>query len=1157
MSFPLPGSGFIELGGDAFNSYTPGNYLTNEALWSGYDEAGGPEDVANQYRFKDQGGASGVVAFRATPSDDAPERYHIVVLQSGFTRGDGISEYPTVSVQADAYLSGNNLKSNFHLYMRPSGVGHAAFHGYRLLWNRRDDYNGKDYFSLYRMVGGTSVAITGAHGATKYEVAKTDSISICGVDNGGSLVFYALHPSSGSWQEVFRTNTTTYNDHPYSGSFSSTSITNETINHGLNNVVICGVPSAAAPSTASGTTGGYICGLTSTSGSIGGYVSVLSPTSGQIGGYLPSVEKPSGTIGGYIYASLLTTSGNIGGYLDAPVAVSPEVFTTKDSSIFSWWYGNEGDKSTDLLDYGSAENDLPAQVTDFQNIVSSGVQTPYQQRAHARFLRNAGTGTDAKFKNKDMGDQYVGDKATNFTIMGWVYPSGYHIGEIHPIVSIQRDDQTINNSMRWQLELFGAAGKPVDRLRFAHRWGASAGEIDYPDTVANTVGSGQFIHVAAVYNKTGGDVRLYVNGACLASGAITGVMGSGSADDIAVGGNPNPAYMDFVGGLNDILFVTKALTPGQIAYVAQSGIGPTPTGTADIGGYLDAFAAAVTANEEQTQAVWRLDETDDDATRVDSSTKGNHLDIITGSPEQVPGRRGNGTRFQHWENPFPCLQRTGSGVSTGLDPVASDWTMGMWVKPSGGAHERRAQLAGKGSYDQYVLYIDEQGEVWGQVSIDGIGYVVASQPSSLINNEWQHIDWVVDRAEQVQYLYRTAPGIAPTIIGSGALPSASKLQDTTTEPFHIGASPTNTQVFDGDLDEVYFIQRALTSGELISIYKLGLPTVTTTGVSGSIGGYLDVPVTVTPESGQVGGYINGIQSSTSGEVGGYVEQLSVASGVSGQIGGYVDYDFANASGQIGGYTLYTQDTVSGQVGGYVISEGFDEPSAFLSYFNFVSPEALDFDLIARIGSAETNDFDARLRILRQYTPPTVTCYVTGSGTVDGFYHVTVSGTVVVGDVTIQNGAANSVENVWIQFGNMSGQKDITPSDGVFEVNHTFDASGVYIIRVDAIDKQGSHGGCYKRVDLSVGLASGDIIQLDLSGTPQSGVVPHTVAFTQSYTAQPIGVKESIINFGDRTLSHLDDPVHIYHSVGNYIPVWIVRDDNGRFWCDTLALGINQ
>jgi hypothetical protein len=1185
LSGPLPSSGFIDLYKDTFNDRTPDNYLTDEDLWSGYNEAGDPVSLTYQYKYKYVDDVNGVMPYRTDAPLAVANRYHMVVLQSGFVRGDGPGEYSAIQVQGDISVEQAGGNYDLSMFLRTSGIanvgGSLPVYGYRFARAVRNDKGGLDYFTLFKMTGTGAVHVNDvATGQPNYYIPKARYMPVACVDDGASLTFYAQHPASGGqWEQVFKIISTTYNDHPYSGVFGSAAFNSPLADHGLNNVIIRGIPNSPV-SAASGVIGGYICGLGASSGQIGGYAGGSAGASGQVGGYANGVEiftnsgqiggytsaavvstTSSGQVGGYVSA-LATASGTVGGYLSSSRPYEPKFFSYLDPSILSYWYFDETQVGHSIVDYGSYGTTLGVSQPVNNWILTSGILTtdvtPNIERAHARFQDASYMPNPPRCASTATG-KYGGDVATNFSIFGWIQASGGGHGFGDPPLQVLARYSALGiQTTSWELGLIGASlGSPVTQLSGAITYGAGASDItSFVAPVDKVVPSGQPVLVGMTCNRSGSEYRLYIDGYVAASGALPPGGTPSGTFRIGIGGAAEGGLPAFRGALQDWIFANRVITGPEMLYVAESGVGGNAIEDGNIGAYLPGQRRLVTANEEQMQAVWQLNETDDEGTRFDISGKGNHLDVIIGDPIQITGRRGNATSFRHWGNPYPSLQRTGSGVSTGLSPTQASWTMGMWVNPSGTAYERYAQLVGKGAYDQYVMYIDEEGEVWGQVSIDGIGYVIASQPSSLLADEWQHLDWVVDRENQSHHIYLTGSDLIPRIIASGDLPSPAKLQDTADAPFHVGSSPTNQQPFDGSMDEIYFIQRALSKLEIISVIGLGIDVIVSTPSSGQIGGYLQPPISVTGASGQIGAYTTAVTAEDSGQIGGYVEQSGVATGTSGQIGGYLLYDVDSMSGQIGGYALYSVVVESGQVGGYLAAVGTSS-GEFLSMFTYVTPVNLDFDIIARIGNAENSDFDGSLRVLRQYTPPIVDCYVSGSGTLGGFHHITVSGTVTIGDETIQNGATNEIESVWIQFGNMSGQIDITPSDGVFEVEHTYTSSGVYIVRVDAIDKQGTRGSCSKRVDLSVGLPAGEVITLDLSATPQSGVTPLTVAFTQAYGVQPIRVQESIINFGDRTLTHYGNPVHLYHSVGDYIPVWIVRDENGRFWCDSLVIGVNQ
>jgi len=641
---------------------------------------------------------------------------------------------------------------------------------------------------------------------------------------------------------------------------------------------------------------------------------------------------------------------------------------------------------------------------------------------------------------------------------------------------------------------------------------------------------------------------------------------------------PSGAFLNFTGGTsssNNVLINNFSITAFSQSIDSVSGyiggyievpdsvwvsgyIGgyiPVPTPTSGyIGGYSpNAIEHTIYANDTQMQGVWKFDEAGDNDTREDSSGKGNHLNVILGNPTQVAGKDDNAIQFEHWNEPYPSVARTSSGCSAGLSPTSEDWTFGGWIKPSGGAIEYYAQVGGKGGEDGYVIYLDPQLEIWSQVRIDGIRYTLhGGRVSGLSAGSWSHLDWVVNRTEGYHALYRVPDdGVyTPILLARSPIPSGTEDQDTTTEPFVFGASPMGREPFDGQLDEWYFRTEALGTEDLRSICLFGLEAKSTTDTSGYIGGYVEVAASPSSASGYIGGYMYTEVAETSGYIGGYLFQDTAINDASGYIGCYI-LTPTNASGYIGGYIL-PHDSASGYIGCYLFGR-HDASGTWLAYFDVLSTQFLDFDAQARIGSAENSDFDATCIIERVISPPTVECAIDGAASVSG-YAVTFSGVATVADITLLDGRSNYIESAFIKWGDFSGQMVSVNSIGQWQTTHIYTSSGVYIPRIDVVDSNGAHGFCSKKVDLSVGLDN--IIELDLTASPQSGTPPLAVAFTNTYSAQPAGVKESVIDFGDRTLTHLNNPTHLYRYAGHYRAIWIVKDDRGRFFNDSTDVGVN-
>jgi uncharacterized Zn-binding protein involved in type VI secretion len=824
------------------------------------------------------------------------------------------------------------------------------------------------------------------------------------------------------------------------------------------------------------------------------------------------------------------------------------------TDILSRWK-LEGNFNVDAVDAGSYGNDLN-RIGDLGNHWNQipGLSAVYTQ---ARVLNNVGTGTNVKFTGLNAGNQYAGDAAKNFSFWGWVYPSGANQGEDQKIFINQDKDKTISLGTRWMMELKNVGGGASTRLQFAYNDdpGGALNNVKYIATAAATViTSGQWNHVGATYDNDGGVATLYLNGEPLASGAITGVTGSGAVDDLALGGAANAGLNDFDGALQDWVFVPRAMGSGEMSALKTVG---TPT-SGYIGGYVPAIERLFYANDEEMQGVWLFNESASLDTKQDSSGKGNHLDKIIGTPTHQVAKFANGIEFKHWNEPYPRVARASSGCSAGLNPATTSWTFGGWLKPSGGAYETYAHIGGKGGYDQYVLYIDEEMDLWAQVRIDGIRYALHSgRVSGLAQDQWNHVDWVVDRTNGFHELYRTPDdGIcAPILLDRQSIPSGTENQDTSTEPFYFGASTINQEPIDAQLDEWYFRSEALNTTQIRSICLLGLPTKTATANSGYIGGYLDAidSGSVTAASGYMGGYLYSVAQEASGYLGGFLYQTSSITSASGYAGGYLCTP-SFPSGYIGGY-LPVFIPSSGYIGGYVF--GRDNTSGtWLAYFDFSTTQNLDFDSIARVGDAENLDFDATCTVARVINPPSTTFAINGVSIAASGYEIMFSGVATVADATLPDGRTNVIDSAYIKWGDFSGvMANVNPYTGAWAAKHLYTTSGVYMPRIDVVDINGAHGSNHGKVDLSVGAPNP--ITLQLTATPSTGNRPLAAAFTNTYVTQFAGSVESVTDFGDRTITHLENATHVYRYMGNYTPIWIVKDDRGRFWNDSTSVGVNN
>ncbi len=114
-------------------------------------------------------------------------------------------------------------------------------------------------------------------------------------------------------------------------------------------------------------------------------------------------------------------------------------------------------------------------------------------------------------------------------------------------------------------------------------------------------------------------------------------------------------------------------------------------------------------------------------------------------------------------------------------------------------------------------------------------------------------------------------------------------------------------------------------------------------------------------------------------------------------------------------------------------------------------------------------------------------------------------------------------------------------DGTASTNqnatHTYSATGIYIVNLTASNESGTDS---KLVTITV-LAAPEIPTANFSASPTVGKAPLTVTFTDSSTGSPTSWSW---NFGDRSVSTDQSPVHTYNKAGKYTVSLTVKNELG-------------
>jgi len=164
-----------------------------------------------------------------------------------------------------------------------------------------------------------------------------------------------------------------------------------------------------------------------------------------------------------------------------------------------------------------------------------------------------------------------------------------------------------------------------------------------------------------------------------------------------------------------------------------------------------------------------------------------------------------------------------------------------------------------------------------------------------------------------------------------------------------------------------------------------------------------------------------------------------------------------------------------------------------------------------------------------------------SDTIAGTAPLTVKFT---GSVTDPDGAISSYS--WnFSDGSTSNQQNPT---------HIFTEPGTYIITFSIVDANGVNGTDTMVITVTEPVDNPPMASA--SGDPTTGLAPLTVNFIGSGT-DPEGTSVSYLwNFGDGATSTLQNPTHIFNSIGTYTVRLTVSDENGTTGENTVVITVS-
>jgi hypothetical protein len=340
-----------------------------------------------------------------------------------------------------------------------------------------------------------------------------------------------------------------------------------------------------------------------------------------------------------------------------------------------------------------------------------------------------------------------------------------------------------------------------------------------------------------------------------------------------------------------------------------------------------------------------------------------------------------------------------------------------------------------------------------------------------------------------------------------------------------------------------FLTPAQQTSGTIGGYTTGSDTVINY-TSGTLGGYIKTGIS---NSGMLGGWTSGIPVRTSGMLGGYIR---VGPTSSGSIAGYV-WGLVPEQTYIGGYTAATS-VASGMLGGYTRAvEPVDQSNAFVAFFNIVGRTKKEFDAQAKIAISQIEQFDSRAIVYIDEKPPLVNIFIPDTNQSGYFpphtYHF---------EAHASGQQGKSVYQTYWFFSDITATSGSTvTSSGTYATDHTFSKSGIFDVIFIAIDSNGLVSSDRRIINTASGYT---LPTISLTASPLSGIAPLSVAFSGVINSAPSPIVDKYIYFGDGTRSASTQNIYkMYPVVGEYIPVFRVRDANGFIVTDSIVIGVNN
>lgn len=375
--------------------------------------------------------------------------------------------------------------------------------------------------------------------------------------------------------------------------------------------------------------------------------------------------------------------------------------------------------------------------------------------------------------------------ATSISVSTWVKLNAFGAGGTYPV--IVGKSSALSPYGGWQLNTNQDSGTKFD---FAANISGAWSSVIINGSGSQNYLPGKWYHVVGVYNGT--IFTVYVNGVVDGTASVSGtIQYQDSASGLHIG--KNPAYPHFINGIvDDVRVYNKALTLKEVQalYKAGGGVVQYVAPKSDLIGHWTFDAQNMT-----------------NATATDISGSGNNGTLVnmTNTSNGIAGKTGRALTFTRASS-----QAVNLGNITAYGP-SSNFTIVAWIKASDLSTFQCIfckDIKGDGA-SQFRFTAETTGKLKyaaGTESING--------NTTLSTGVWYHA--VITRSSATGLLTMYLNGVNNGTTTIGATPSVNAAN------VYIGSrqqSGSPVDMFDGAIDDVRFYDRALTSSEVLNLYK--------------------------------------------------------------------------------------------------------------------------------------------------------------------------------------------------------------------------------------------------------------------------------------------------------------------------------------------------